>query len=152
MIKEYKQITVINGPNLNLLGKRETDVYPKITLEQIEEKMNLIAAQKSICLNFFQSNSESQLIEKIHSTITNKTQLIIINPAAFTHTSIALLDAILACSIPYIEVHLTNIYSREDFRAKSYFSKNAIGTISGFGDLSYLFALEAAINYLEQNG
>ncbi len=141
-------VLVLNGPNLNLLGDRETQVYGSSTLTQIVDSITVKANQAGHDLIHVQDNSESNLIDVVHQATQNKIDFIIFNPAAFTHTSIALRDALLAVSIPFIEVHLSNIYNRESFRKKSFFSDIAIGVISGFGPQSYTLAMHAAITYL----
>lgn len=138
------RILVLNGPNLNLLGQREPEKYGGVTLEQTHERMLALSAELGDDLTFFQSNHEGELIDAIHDAQENKIDFIIVNPAAYTHTSIALRDALLAIDIPFIEVHLSNIYQRESFRHHSYFSDIAIGVISGFGAHGYEMALIAA--------
>lgn len=138
------RILVLNGPNLNLLGTREPESYGDTTLAQIHERMLALSAELADDLTFFQSNHEGELIDAIHDALDNKIDFIIFNPAAFTHTSIALRDAILAVNIPFIEVHLSNVYQREDFRQHSYFSDIANGIICGFGAHGYEMALIAA--------
>ncbi|WP_133408012.1 type II 3-dehydroquinate dehydratase [Parashewanella tropica] len=135
------KVLLVNGPNLNLLGRREPEVYGSETLEQTVQSLQKQAAQLSITLDHIQSNAEHELIDAIHQT---KAELIIINPAAFTHTSVALRDALLGVNIPFIEIHLSNIHSREPFRQHSYFSDKAIGVICGFGSQGYTMALHAA--------
>ncbi|PPR46282.1 MAG: 3-dehydroquinate dehydratase [Alphaproteobacteria bacterium MarineAlpha6_Bin1] len=137
-----KKIIIINGPNLNLLGNRETAIYGKLTLAEIEQLSKNKANELNLDLNFYQSNSESEIIDLIHKTQTDFDGLII-NPAAFTHTSIALLDALKAISKPKIEIHLSNIYNREDYRKNSITSAGIDGMICGFGSLSYILAIEA---------
>ena len=137
-----KKIIIINGPNLNLLGNRETDIYGKLTLTEIEQLSKNKANELNLLLIFYQSNSESDIIDQIHKTQTEYDGLII-NPAAYTHTSIALLDALKAITKPKIEVHLSNIYNREDFRKNSITSTGVDGIICGFGSLSYILAIEA---------
>ena len=137
-----KKIIIINGPNLNLLGNRETTIYGKSTLAEIEQLSKNKANELNLDLNFYQSNSESEIIDLIHKTQTDFDGLII-NPAAFTHTSIALLDALKAISKPKIEIHLSNIYNREDYRKNSITSAGIDGMICGFGSLSYILAIEA---------
>ena len=137
-----KKIIIINGPNLNLLGNRETDIYGKLTLTEIEQLSKNKANELNLLLIFYQSNSESDIIDQIHKTQTEYDGLII-NPAAYTHTSIALLDALKAITKPKIEVHLSNIYNREDFRKNSITSASVDGMICGFGALSYILAIEA---------
>ncbi len=141
-------ILLLNGPNLNLLGQREPEIYGVLNLEAIENACKQQAIEQNLTFNCFQSNSESELVERIQQAKTDKVQLIVINPAAYTHTSVAMRDALLAVEIPFIEVHLSNPYSREPFRHHSYFSDIAIGTIAGFGIHSYRFAMQAAIQKL----
>ena len=141
-------ILLLNGPNLNLLGSREPGLYGSANLKDIVATLTSSAVQAGHTLSALQSNAEHQLIERLHWAATDGTDLVIINPAAFTHTSIALRDAFLAVAIPFIEVHLSNIYNREAFRKDSYFSDIAIGVISGFGAVSYQLALAAAIEKL----
>lgn len=139
------KILVLNGPNLNLLGTREPEVYGKQTLADIEAHLQKLAANQGHSVDCLQSNAESVLIERVHKAKTDGTRFIIINPAAFTHTSIALRDALLGISIPFIEVHLSNVHARETFRHHSYFSDVAVGTIVGLGAQGYELALQAAI-------
>ena len=136
------KILVLNGPNLNLLGAREPALYGNLTLDSINEKLNDKARAAGIALEFFQSNAEGALIDRIHAAFAENVSAIIFNPAAFTHTSVALRDALLAVKIPFVEVHLTNIFGRDDFRQKSFFSDIAEGVVSGFGAASYFLALE----------
>ncbi len=138
------RVLVLNGPNLNLLGKREPEQYGSETLAQIHERMIALSEELGNDLTFFQSNSEGELIDSIHSAIDNKIDFIIINPAAYTHTSVGLRDALLAVDIPFIEVHLSNVHQREPFRHHSYFSDIAHGIICGFGAHGYEMALIAA--------
>lgn len=142
-------ILLLNGPNLNLLGTREPEIYGHTTLDQIQKSLSQIAQDANHQLVSFQSNGEQELIERIHQTRTHKIAYIIFNPAAFTHTSIALRDALIAVDIPFIEVHLSNTKARESFRHRSYFSDIAQGVISGFGVLSYELAILAAIRNLK---
>ena len=137
-------ILVIHGPNLNLLGTREPEVYGADTLAEINQDLTRIAEQKGVALQTFQSNSEGEIVDCIQQAASNKVEFIIINPAAYTHTSIAIRDAFLATRLPFIEVHLSNVYAREQFRKHSYLSDLAVGVISGFGINSYRLALEAA--------
>lgn len=141
-------ILVLNGPNLNMLGKREPMLYGSKTLIEINTELKQAAEKKGHQITSFQSNTEDALINRIHQAHEESIDLIIFNPAAFTHTSIALRDALLAINIPFIEVHLSNPQARESFRRKSFFSDIAIGSISGFHSFSYLLALDAAENYL----
>ncbi len=135
------KVLIVNGPNLNLLGKREPDKYGNITLEEIEKRLKEYAKDKGIELRFFQSNSEGEIIDFIQQN-GESADFLIINPGAYTHTSIAIRDAILGVNISTIEVHLTNIYSREKFRQKSYISDIAVGVISGLGWYGYLLAID----------
>lgn len=139
-------ITVLNGPNLNLLGQREPEIYGTTGLSDIQNKMLDKVKGSKFSIDFMQSNKEYELVEKIQSLMNKQNQFIIINPAAFTHTSVAIRDALQATQIPFIEVHLSNIYAREDFRKKSFFSDVAVGTISGLGAEGYLLALKYILN------
>lgn len=141
-------ILILNGPNLNMLGVREPDHYGAQTLDDIIANANQIATQAGLTLAHHQDNAEAGLIERIHQAANENVQYIIINPAAFTHTSVALRDAILAVDIPFCEIHLSNVYKREEFRSKSYFSDIAQGVISGFGAQGYEFAMHAAIKHI----
>lgn len=138
-----KKVLVINGPNLNLLGTREKDVYGNETLEEIAIKMNKEAEKLSIDMDFIQTNHEGEIIDKIHEC-KGRVDVIIINPGAYTHYSIAIRDAIKGVEIPAIEVHLSNIHAREEFRSKSVIAPVCVGQISGFGSSSYLLALKGA--------
>ena len=137
-------ITVLNGPNLNLLGIREPGLYGNKTLKNIESLVKSEAINLGHKLDFRQSNAEHEIVEMIHNAFHNHIDFIIINPAAFTHTSVAIRDALLATKIPFIEVHLSNIHAREAFRAHSYFSDIAVGVICGLGATGYELALQAA--------
>ncbi|MCH8104377.1 MAG: type II 3-dehydroquinate dehydratase [Proteobacteria bacterium] len=139
------KILVIHGPNLNLLGSREPEVYGSDTLASIDQALVKLAEQHSVSLETFQSNIEGEIVNRIHQASANQNNFVIINPAAFTHTSVAIRDAFLATDLPFIEVHLSNVFSREEFRAHSYLSDIAKGVICGFGKNSYLLAFEAAI-------
>jgi len=142
-----KKILVIHGPNLNLLGQREPKVYGKITLEEINNALKKIARQRRASLVIKQSNHEGQIVDLIGKAKA-KFNAILINPAAYTHTSVAIRDALAACGIPAIEVHLSNIYSREEFRQKSLISPVVKGSIMGFGSKSYLLGLEALLDLI----
>lgn len=142
-------ILVLNGPNLNMLGRREPLIYGRQTLADIIEELETLADDYAVRLWHFQSNAEHELIDRIHQAMDDGTDFIIINPAAFTHTSVAIRDALAAVNIPFIEVHLSNVHKREAFRHHSYFSDLAIGVIAGLGSDGYRFALEAAIKHLE---
>lgn len=142
-----KKILVIHGPNLNLLGKREVDVYGKVTIGEINKDLEKAAKAKNISLKILQSNHEGEIVEAIGSA-KGKFDAILINPAAYTHTSVAIRDAISAVSIPTVEVHLSNIYAREEFRHTSLVAPVAKGQVSGFGKMSYLLGLEAATGFL----
>lgn len=141
-----KSILVLHGPNLNLLGEREPQHYGKQTLEDIDQALKTIASAKAIKLETMQSNSEGDLVNKIQSLHKDKIDFLIINPAAYTHTSVAMRDALSAVKIPFIEVHLSNVYAREPFRHHSYFSDIAVAVISGLGADGYIAALNFAIN------
>jgi 3-dehydroquinate dehydratase II len=145
------KILVLHGPNLNLLGEREPTHYGKNTLANINEQLVLMAQTAGHTLTTFQSNAEYQLIEKIHAAGKEKVNFIIINPAAFTHTSVALRDALLAVAVPFVEVHLSNVYAREPFRHHSYFSDIAVGVISGLGAQGYSLALQSALSILSNS-
>jgi 3-dehydroquinate dehydratase-2 len=142
-----KQVLVINGPNLNLLGAREPRHYGNVTLAAIMGRLASRARQAGAKLESFQSNSESGLIDRIQQARKQGVGFIIINPAAYTHTSVAMRDALAAVEIPFIEVHLSNVFAREAFRRESYFSAIAVGTISGLGAKGYELALEFALDY-----
>lgn len=145
-----KKILVIHGPNLNLLGEREKNIYGSLSLKKINSEIEKLAKQLKIKVEFFQDNSEGNIVTKIQESRKNFVGLII-NPAAFTHTSVAIRDAIAAIEIPVIEVHLSNIYSRESFRHHSYVASVAKGQISGFGLDSYLLALRAISSLLKSS-
>lgn len=138
-------ILILNGPNLNLLGSREPELYGRETLGDIETGLRAIADAAGVRLEFFQSNAEHALIERVHAARDPRVDAIIINPGAFTHTSIALRDAFSAVAIPFVEVHLSNVHAREEFRQHSYLSDLAIGVVTGFGADSYRMALEAML-------
>ncbi len=142
-------ILILHGPNLNLLGSREPEVYGATTLDDINQQLTERCIAAGHHLLALQSNAEYELIDRIHDARHEGVEFILINPAAFTHTSVALRDALLAVSIPFVEVHLSNVHSREQFRSHSYFSDIAIGVICGFGAQSYDLALSAALTHLE---
>lgn len=148
--RSLKSVLVLHGPNLNMLGLREPEHYGKETLESINQSLTQQAVNAGLILETFQTNSEASLIEFIHSLASKPTDFIIINPAAFTHTSVALRDALSTVKIPFIEVHLSNVYARESFRHHSYFSDIAVGVISGLGPKGYSLALDYAISKLNQ--
>ena len=139
---------VLNGPNLNLLGTREPKHYGATRLADIESELVQIAKQAGHTLNCFQSNAEHELLERIHGCFDDGTDFIVINPGALTHTSVALRDALLGVRVPFIELHLSNVYAREPFRHHSYLSDVAIGIVSGFGGHGYELALNAASQWL----
>ena len=147
-----EKILVLHGPNLNLLGTREPKVYGHERLEDINNLLIGQGMELSHSVVCFQSNAEHQLIDRIQQAIHERIDFILINPAAFTHTSIAIRDALLAVNIPFIEIHLSNVFAREAFRQQSFFSDIAIGTIGGFGASSYKLALLAAHDYLQKMG
>lgn len=141
------QILVLHGPNLNLLGTREPDVYGTLTLAQIDADLNKLALDAGSTMQSFQSNHEGALIDRVQAARDDGTQFILINPAALTHTSVALRDALAAVAIPFIEVHLSNIHQREAFRHHSYFSALAVGVICGLGADGYRLALTHALKH-----
>jgi 3-dehydroquinate dehydratase-2 len=147
MMAQKKKILVLNGPNLNLLGTRQPEIYGKLTLAQIEKQVRALAKQLSVEIDFRQSNSEGELVTWIQQAAGNFAALVI-NPAAYTHTSLAMRDAISAVGIPTIEIHVSNIHKREQFRHHSFIAEVAVGQIAGFGLDSYLLGLRAAVSGL----
>ena len=144
------KILILNGPNLNLLGEREPEIYGYESLNDISSGLNEVAKEINVELSHQQFNSEAELIEEIHLAKKDKVNFIIFNPGAFTHTSIALRDALLGVSIPFIEIHISNVFAREDFRKKSYLSDIAVGVISGHGIFGYELALMSAYNIINK--
>ena len=144
-----KSILLLNGPNLNMLGKREPHIYGSQTLSDIEQHLKQQAEAQGFAFDYFQANGEEPLINRIHQGF-QKVDFIIINPGAFTHTSVALRDALLSVAIPFVEIHLSNVHSREPFRHHSYLSDVAKGVICGLGAKGYNYALDYAISYLQQ--
>ena len=144
-----RNLLLINGPNLNLLGNREPELYGSKSLSDIEKELTMLADQNGYALLSFQSNSESEIVDWIHEN-ANDADFLVINPGAFTHTSISIRDAILGTDISFIEIHISNIFSREEFRKESYFSDIAEGVISGLGFKGYELALSAAIEMLKK--
>ncbi len=142
------RLLLINGPNLSLLGQRQPELYGHTTLEEIETRLIQLAEERHHELLCYQNDAEHELLKRIHAAREESIELILFNPAAFTHTSIVLRDALLAVGIPFIEIHLSNVAAREDFRQQSFFSDIAIGTVTGFGVTSYELALIAAERYL----
>lgn len=140
------KVLVINGPNLNMLGKREVGIYGESTLADIEAMVGEKASALGVDVLFYQSNHEGEIIERIQSAGTEGIDAMIINPGGYTHSSVAIRDAILAVGIPFVEVHITNVASRESFRKNSMFSDIALGTISGLGPMGYVLALEALVD------
>ena len=143
-------ILLINGPNLNLLGTREPGVYGSTNLSQVEERLNGLARDQGHSLACFQSNAEHEIVDRIQQSETDKVAFILLNPGAFTHTSIAMRDALLAVNIPFIEIHLSNTFAREKFRHNSYFSDIAAGCLFGLGAQGYELALQAADSQLSK--
>ncbi len=143
-------ILVLHGPNLNLLGTREPKVYGRETLADVDRSLKAIAAREGVPLQTFQSNIEGVLVDRIQQAAREGVGFIVINPAAYTHTSVALRDALSAVAIPFIEVHLSNVHARERFRHKSYFSAVAVGTICGLGSAGYRYALAFALSRLKK--
>jgi 3-dehydroquinate dehydratase-2 len=150
MAGPMRRILLINGPNLNLLGSREPEHYGQDTLKTIEERLKAQALNRGAALEGFQSNAEHELVDRVQALRLQPVDFVILNPGAFTHTSIALRDALLAVAVPFIEVHLSNVQAREPFRKHSYFSDIAAGTIAGLGAYGYELALAAALERLER--
>ena len=146
-----KKILVLHGPNLNLLGSREPDVYGRVTLDEINDKLTQQAEKNGASIAAVQSNAEVVLVERVQAARLDGTDFIIINPAAFTHTSVALRDALAAVGIPFIEVHLSNVFAREAFRKESFFSDLAVGVISGLGASGYELALQYVLSRQQVN-
>ena len=151
MTQKTKKIQVINGPNLNMLGKREPDIYGSLTLDQINTDLAQQAIPLGMNLDFFQSNHEGAIIDKVHEIFNENINGLIINPGALTHTSVALRDALLLLSCPIIEIHLSNIYKREAFRHKSMLADIATGQIAGFGHYGYQMAFNAIANMINES-
>lgn len=149
-VKDVK-ILVLHGPNLNLLGTREPEVYGRTTLSDINCALAERAAAAGVALAYFQSNHEGELVERIHAARAERVSAIIINPAAYTHTSVAIRDALAGVAIPFVEVHLSNVHAREPFRHHSYFSDIAIGVICGLGHQGYTLALDYLLNRINTN-
>jgi 3-dehydroquinate dehydratase II len=145
-----RRILLINGPNLNLLGRREPGWYGNITLAAIEDRLKAEAAKRDATVESFQSNAEHELVDRVQTLASSPVDFAIVNPGAFTHTSIALRDALLAVAVPFIEVHLSNVHAREPFRQHSYFSDIAAGSIVGLGAQGYELALLAALDRLDR--
>lgn len=143
-------ILVLHGPNLNMLGVREPETYGSMTLDAINQQLELLANKASVPCRMVQSNAEAILIDAIHQAYKDGVQYIVINPAAFTHTSVALRDALLSVNIPFVEVHLSNVFQRENFRHHSYFSDIAQGVICGLGYKGYLYAMQNAIEFIQK--
>jgi 3-dehydroquinate dehydratase II len=144
-----KKVLILNGPNLNLLGKRQPEIYGKLTLAQIEQKVRMLARELGIEIEFRQSNNEGELVTWIQEA-ANKFGAIVINPAAYTHTSLAMRDAVSALGIPTVEIHISNIHQREPFRHHSFIAEVAVGQIAGFGVDSYLLGLRAAAELIQE--
>ena len=147
-MSKASKIYVLNGPNLNLLGDREPDIYGSVSLKDIEKSLSSYGKENNYEIYFKQTNHEGELIELVHEA-SKKANAIIINPAGYSHTSVALLDALLTVEIPIIEVHISNIFRREDFRHNSYVSKASVGVISGLGIKGYLYALKFILDVLK---
>ena len=143
-------LLLINGPNLNLLGRREPSIYENSTLESIEVDLKTKAQEEGVNLDCFQSNFEGALVDRIHEAI-GEVDAILINAGAYTHTSVALRDALLSAGIPYVELHLSNTYAREQFRHNSFLSDRAVGVVTGFGAMSYHLAFQGILHYLRQS-
>lgn len=149
-MRRVSRILLINGPNLNLLGRREPGWYGDVTLPAIEERLQAAARERGATLECFQSNAEHELVDRVQALAAAPVDFAIVNPGAFTHTSIALRDALLAVGVPFIEVHLSNVHAREPFRQHSYFSDIAAGSIVGLGAQGYVLALQAALDRLDR--
>ncbi len=145
-------LLLINGPNLNLLGSREPGVYGETNLADVENRLTDLASEQGHDLDCFQSNAEHEIVDRVQKAAGDKVDFILLNPGAFTHTSIAIRDALLAVSIPFIEIHLSNVFAREEFRHNSYFSDIAAGCLFGLGAYGYELGLNAAIRQLEDDG
>ena len=145
-----KKILVVHGPNLNLLGRREVDIYGNVTIDKINRALEKKAKEKCVRTEIIQSNHEGEIVDAIGKARSKGINGILINPAAYTHTSVAIRDAVLASGIPVVEVHLSNIYAREDFRHTSLIAPVAKGQVSGFGKTSYILGLEALIELIEK--
>jgi len=141
-------VLLVNGPNLNLLGQREPEVYGTTTLPQIEDAVRALGAAAGVGVDCFQSNHEGAIIERLHAARTDGTRFVIINPGAFTHTSIAIRDAFQAAAVPFVEVHISNVHAREPFRHHSYLSDIAVGVIAGLGTRGYTLAMEFVLDRL----
>lgn len=141
-------VLVINGPNLNTLGTREPEIYGSTTLADIEQGLRAQAAASGLTLDTFQSNHEGEIVDRLHSARTDGTRFVIINPGAFTHTSVAIRDAFAAVAIPFVEVHISNVHAREEFRRHSYLSDLAVGVLTGFGAQGYAMALDFVVTRL----
>jgi 3-dehydroquinate dehydratase-2 len=148
MVKTKRKILVLHGPNLNLLGEREPEIYGAVTLKDIDRTLEKVAKEEGMALRILQSNSEGDMVTAIQSA-RGDCDGILINPAAYTHTSVALRDAVAAVGLPVVEVHLSNIYSREEFRKKSFVAPVAVGTISGFGAYSYVLGLYGLLEKID---
>jgi 3-dehydroquinate dehydratase-2 len=145
-------LLLINGPNLNLLGSREPGVYGETNLAEVESRLTSLAGEQGHELQCFQSNAEHEIVDRVQQAATDEVDFILLNPGAFTHTSIAIRDALLAVSIPFIEIHLSNVFAREEFRHNSYFSDIAAGCLFGLGAYGYELALKAAHSQLQDVG
>jgi len=144
-------VLVINGPNLNTLGTREPEIYGSTTLADIEDGLRAQAEAAGLSLDAFQSNHEGEIIDRLHAARTDGTRFVIINPGAFTHTSVAIRDAFAAVAIPFCEVHISNVHAREEFRRHSYLSDLAVGVLTGFGGFGYTMAMSYVIDRLKEN-
>jgi len=147
-----RRVLVLNGPNLNMLGVREPGLYGRATLDEINAMLAERARALGVEISCFQSNAEAEIVEHIHGALRAGVDGIVINPAAFTHTSIAIRDALLAVGVPFVEVHLSNVHAREPFRRHSYLADKALGVIAGFGARSYLLALDGIVHALRKEG
>lgn len=148
--KKSKKILVLHGPNLNLLGQRETDIYGRVTIQEINQAVKEEARKQGYAIQTVQSNHEGKIVDTLGAA-SKRFDGILINPAAYTHTSVAIRDALLACQLPAVEVHLSNIYTREDFRHESLTAAACLGQVTGFGKMSYILGLNGLINALRES-
>lgn len=145
------RIGVLHGPNLNLLGRREPEIYGSVTLQEIDERLAALARELGAVVESHQANGEGELVDRVHD-LADRVAGFLVNAGAYTHTSVALLDALVGVGLPFVEVHLSNVYAREPFRAHSYLAPRAVGVVSGFGAESYLLGLRGLVSHLRKRG
>lgn len=148
---EALRIGVLHGPNLNLLGRREPEIYGSVTLQEIDERLAALARELGAVVESHQANGEGELVDRVHD-LADRVAGFLVNAGAYTHTSVALLDALVGVGLPFVEVHLSNVYAREPFRAHSYLAPRAVGVVSGFGAESYLLGLRGLVSHLRKRG